>query len=289
MIRFLAVLFIFLFTHSLHASNNTKSHFDLKSFDAIEDILAMVDPLTGYKSICGADDMRTPSNLPFYGRAQAQGRRGGCSVTMIGETCAVSAGHCLSVLDELHFNVPQTIGTRPQRPAPEDRYFVDQETIVYQDAGIGRDWAVFRVLPNELTGLYAGEVQGYLEVDADLKVRRGREIRITGYGSSPVLEGRHFTQQTHTGPVVSTFGARFFWRHFFNRGIIRHQADTTGGNSGSSVVDEQTGRIVGIHSHGGCGSIGGNPAFGNSSSSIRGSRQLQRAINRCLEWEAENL
>ncbi|TQV77584.1 hypothetical protein FLL45_04535 [Aliikangiella marina] len=39
---------------------------------------------------------------------------------------------------------------------------------------------------------------------------------------------------------------------------MRYTADTTGGNSGSPIIDEATGEAVGIHSHGGCSSSGGN-------------------------------
>jgi S1-C subfamily serine protease len=38
---------------------------------------------------------------------------------------------------------------------------------------------------------------------------------------------------------------------------VRYQVDTTGGNSGSPVFNEDTGEAIGIHTHGGCDYSGG--------------------------------
>jgi hypothetical protein len=39
---------------------------------------------------------------------------------------------------------------------------------------------------------------------------------------------------------------------------MRYRTDTMGGNSGSPIIDEATGYSVGVHTHGGCTSSGGN-------------------------------
>ena len=80
----------------------------------------------------------------------------------------------------------------------------------------------------------------------------GTPINITGYGSttSPVSPTWYLVQKTHTGPkVTSTTGSP---------NPISYQTDTTGGNSGSPVVDESTGEAIGIHTHAGCSSTDGN-------------------------------
>src|SRR5690606_40921165 len=45
---------------------------------------------------------------------------------------------------------------------------------------------------------------------------------------------------------------------------MRYQVDTTGGNSGSPVIDEATGEAVGVHTHGGCTTAGTGSNSGTS-------------------------
>ncbi|HSS65518.1 MAG TPA: hypothetical protein VLS27_13875, partial [Gammaproteobacteria bacterium] len=68
-------------------------------------------------------------------------------------------------------------------------------------------------------------------------------IRITGYGTTgaPAPLEWSLVQKTHTGPFVTSAIT-----------TVQYQTDTTGGNSGSPIVDETTGLAIGIHTHGGC-------------------------------------
>lgn len=229
------------------------------------------------KSICGEEDEREFSDEAPVGRAQVNGRLGGCSITMIGRTCAISAGHCLRTFDEIHFNTGMTRDDEGELilPTEENVYNVDQDSIVHEYLGVGKDYAVIRLKQNEMTGQWPGDVQGSLEVSFD-EPSVGDVVRITGYGVVPDNPKRTFTQQTHTGPLTE---------YSVESGIIRHQADTTGGNSGSAVVDEATGKIIGVHTHAGCFSFGG----ANRSTLIAGNDKLQEAVRSCLQWEEENL
>ena len=57
------------------------------------------------KSICGpSDDRELSFELPV-GRLSALNKNFGCTVTLIGKTCAITAGHCYSVLEKVEFNV----------------------------------------------------------------------------------------------------------------------------------------------------------------------------------------
>ena len=58
------------------------------------------------KSICGTKDLRQISYDSKVARARAIGDNAGCTVTMIGKSCAVSAGHCTSTFDIIEFNIP---------------------------------------------------------------------------------------------------------------------------------------------------------------------------------------
>ncbi|MDZ7622921.1 MAG: hypothetical protein U5J96_00515 [Ignavibacteriaceae bacterium] len=80
-------------------------------------------------------------------------------------------------------------------------------------------------------------------------------IRITGYGvdgpppgfGNGTRDSTNQTQQTHMGPNAASSGT-----------TMRYVTDTQGGNSGSPVIDGLTNVAVGVHTHGGCSSSGGN-------------------------------
>jgi hypothetical protein len=116
-------------------------------------------------------------------------------------------------------------------------------------SGVGSDWAVVTTVRNSNTGLYPGQRQGaWYELGPVPTSTAGQTIRITGYGSvsSPVSPTWQQVQKTHTGGLsrVQTTS-------------LCYTPDTTGGNSGSPVIHENTGRAIGIHTHGGCNSTGG--------------------------------
>src|SRR5690606_1209852 len=79
----------------------------------------------------------------------------------------------------------------------------------------------------------------------------GQTIRITGYGTGGGPSSTWSqVQKTHTGPYSSLSGT-----------TVRYRVDTTGGNSGSPVENESdAGKVIGIHTHGGCTSSGGSNA-----------------------------
>ncbi len=192
---------------------------------------------------CGPSDDRIASNDARQGRMLTIG----CTAWLIGDGRFVSAGHCAASAgsaNTIQFNVPPSLpnGTL-QHPGPEDQYTVNDPTIIFVNGGVGNDWAVFETFANAQTGLTALQAQGAsysLAQDLGPAV-----IRITGYGVDGGAANQ--TQQTHTGPNAGSSGT-----------TMRYQTDTQGGNSGSPVIDEATGRAVGVHTHGGCTTGGGN-------------------------------
>lgn len=231
------------------------------------------------KSLCGDQDQRLRSDLAPVARVRRPENKGGCTLTMIGKSCAVSAGHCLNSLVQAEFNVPDSEDGFSVSPKPEDIYWVDPTSIKSDvrprgrgtSRPLGRDWAVMKLLPNSLTGKYAGEVQGFLELELH-KLPVGSNIQITGHGSSkdPFLS---FTQQTHTGKVTEVNRRR----------VVFHRADTTPGNSGSALISEKTQKIVGIHTHGGCS----HQSTHNSGTLLLGNTAFENAISECLADEAK--
>ncbi len=222
------------------------------------------------KTICGEDD-RVPSDLPKIGRLLGSlSDTGGCTLTMISRTCAITAGHCSGTFGIAEFNTPASVGGRIQHPAEEDIYPVDKKNTVYEYNGIGDDWAVVRTLPNSITGKYAGDVQGFYQVAFE-KPQNGDIVRITGYGLDQSDPDRNLAQQTHVGEVTSVRGSSMY-----------HVADTMGGNSGSSIIRESDEKIIGIHTNGGCYARGGS----NAATAISENAKLVSAINDCLAEEA---
>jgi hypothetical protein len=213
---------------------------------------AMVGPFIppGERSICGDTDDRELSEDPRGGRLMPIG----CSAWLIDDenNCFLTAGHCTGSGSQImEFNVPLSDGSGGVRhPGPEDQYPIDPASMQSNGGqGVGNDWAYFGCFPNTETGLTAYEAQGdsYI-LAAEAPPVSGQTIRITGYGTTsfPVPPEWNQVQKTHTGPYTSSTGT-----------TVQYATDTTGGNSGSPVINEDTGEAIGIHTHGGCGPGGG--------------------------------
>lgn len=226
------------------------------------------------KSICGLDD-RVPSTDPKVGRALGKMTDpGGCTVTMISSSCAISAGHCKSTFGFAEFNTPPSKNGQIQHPGPEDIYEFDKSSIKHSYQGLGEDWAVMKILPNNVTGLLPGDAQGHYEVTFDAP-EQSEGVSITGYGLDRSDPDRNLAQQTHSGEIVS-FGT-------YTPTVMYHNADTMGGNSGSSIIGHKSGKIIAIHTNGGCSRRGGT----NASMLIHNSPELVKAIRSCLASEAK--
>jgi len=215
------------------------------------------------ESICGPTDDRVLS----YSLRDARAMPIGCSAWIIDDSHHqfITAGHCASGSQVMEFNVPlsQSNGNIVH-PGPEDQYSADSASRQYENGGMGDDWGYFGCFPNTETGLTAFQAGGeyYTLSDAAPPVE-DQTIRITGYGttSNPVPREWNQVQKIHEGPYYGLSGTR-----------VRYTVDTTGGNSGSPVFNEDTGEAIGVHTHGGCDYSGGyntgtaihNSAFTNA-------------------------
>lgn len=272
-------------------SSQSPDIFTYSEFEALQELLGeeilwrpSLSELNGTreKTLCRFIETRQLANIKAVGRLQQYGGAGGCTITLIGKSCAITAGHCRPVLNEAHFNVPTTRTFLPGVPSQNYRFAVDPRSIQLVDNGVGADWAVVRLGKNAITNKYPGETFGYYQTSAD-RVGRGDPLRIVGFGSSndPIL---NFTQQLSQGPVLQTRSISWLGILFRNP-VLVHQVDTTGGSSGSPIFNKD-GQIVAVHTHGGCNAIRGS---GNHGTLIRGRSDLQNAIRSCLQWEKSNL
>lgn len=241
------------------------------SLNRVQIISATASEPTNFpRSICGPTDDRVLSSDPRAARMMPIG----CTGWLFGDQphSFISAGHCgPGTGDVMQFNVPLSSPSgQPQNPAPQDQYPVDGSSAQMTNGGIGNDWAFYGTFANSNTGLAPRDAMGDSYVLADsVPGPDGRPIRITGYGStsSPVSPTWYLVQKTHVGTFVSAPGTS-----------LRYDPDTTGGNSGSAVYDDQTNTAIGVHTHAGCTSTGGSnqgtsldlPAFRNALANPQG-------------------
>lgn len=196
-------------------------------------------------SICGNNDDRGLSSDVRAGRLLPVG----CTGWLIDDCnhCLLTAGHCQGSISVVEFNVPLSDSNGSlNHPPPKDQYADDNSSLQGNGGnGVGDDWAYFGTFPNPNTGLTAFEAQGSSFVLANPPGANKTKIRITGYGTDS--GNRNQVQQTEYGPMVVSSGT-----------TVGYRTDTTGGNSGSPVIHKQRDHAVGIHTHGGCSSSGGN-------------------------------
>ena len=231
-----------------------------------------VNAASSHKTICGKTDDRSISSDPKVGRLMRNlAPRGSiCTLTMISKTCAITAGHCEGAFNHVQFNTPlSSEAGEVMLSETKDTYQIDRSKsdLRYR---FKRDWGVVKVKKNSETEAFAGDVQGFYKVNTEDRPSKEDNIMITGYGSNGVKNERHYAQKEDSGTIERVTSK-----------YIYHNADTTGGNSGSSIINEATSEIVGIHTNGGCLEEGG----ANKGTLIYGNRALIRAINKCLASE----
>ena len=222
------------------------------------------------ETLCGADS-RIASNDNRVGRI------GGCTAWRATNGAFLCAGHCVDsdpdgcgpLLPDgvptsslvVSFNVPASDPDGSANPADEDdQYPMIPSTLAFNFdgscQGLGKDWAVFGVEPNENTGLLPHEAYGLPFRVTRENPAAGDTIRVTGFGSDNTPPGstgganaRNRTNQTSTGDYVSETN---------NGGDIyhRYRTDTAAASSGSPVI--WSGLVIGVHTNGGCTSVGGS-------------------------------
>ncbi|MAG56615.1 MAG: hypothetical protein CMJ83_10025 [Planctomycetes bacterium] len=195
-------------------------------------------------SICGTDT-RVPSVDTRITRLITGTGLASCSgFLMSSDDCVATAGHCFnSALITAEFMVPPSLPSGAvQHPTPQFQFPMDLGTLTTLNNGTGNDWALVKLLPNNL-GQTASATYGFLPLASAIPTS-GAQVRLTGYGVNTGVLSQ--TLQTDVGPFVSAGGT-----------FLTYRADTTGGNSGSPVVDELSGLVIAIHTVGGCTATAG--------------------------------
>ncbi len=218
------------------------------------------DPPVVERSICGPTDDRVLSN-----EARSARHSVGCTSWMINDqnNSFLTAAHCgTSGTSVMMFNVPLSASNGALvNPGPQDQYVTDATSIQNSTTiELGNDWTYFATAVNSQTGLTAAQAQNSwynLATDSGA-VNAAHVIRCTGYGtvSAPVSSTWNQVQKTHTGQYVYRDPLFAFSGGSVGR-YIGYTPDTTGGNSGSAVLNETTGLAIAIHTNAGCYNGGG--------------------------------
>jgi V8-like Glu-specific endopeptidase len=193
------------------------------------------------ETICGPSDDRLSSSDPRVGRLVS-----GCTAWLADEDLLLTSGACIGTFRILEMNVPLSTATgAPVRSHPDDQYPYTE--LASLNGGIGSNWAVCRIGSNSNHGLLPTQRNGGLwyQLGSVPAAPAGVAIRITGYShsSQPTLS---LTQLSHVGPLAQ-IGAT----------SLCYETDTSGGNAGSPILEESSGDVIGISTHGGCTSTGG--------------------------------
>jgi len=197
--------------------------------------------------------------------------QGWCTGTLIDDDLFLTAGHCLDSDDTGKWQLPREKGNVLLRPAELAREFVVD--FRYENPA----------LPGAPTSQNRAEVlrlEEYREGGLDYAILRlsdhpGQRNGITRISPSDATPGSTIAIMQHpaaepmkiaAGPALRVEGAR----------ISYDTIDTLGGSSGAGILDAASGKLVGVHTNGGCTKNGGGENSGVTIGALLAvSRRLQ--------------
>ncbi|MEN9824515.1 MAG: hypothetical protein RI953_260 [Pseudomonadota bacterium] len=197
---------------------------------------------TQAQSICGQDE-RQPSFARGVGvveRKDPEKNPGFCTITLIDDACALTAGHCLHVLERATFY----LDNEENQMSKAESYEVDKASIRALQTRIGNDWAVVRLKPNSTTSLLPGKVHGFVEPQITPVELPAGEIEVHAVERKVA---KTFERYSARGQILAT-----------DNSILFHDLDTVPGGSGALIVDPANGKAFAIHTHGGCETMKNN-------------------------------
>lgn len=135
--------------------------------------------------------------------------------------------------DTVLFRVPPSLpNCNTQNPPVEDQFPITGT--LFQDTGVGGDWAAMTLGTNNL-GQTAYERYGVYRPIASAPAPNGAPVSVWGYGTSSICTS-NYSQQLSEGTINAVTGNTY-------RALI----DVTFGNSGSALI--YNGEIIGVVTH----------------------------------------
>lgn len=206
--------------------------------------------------------------------------KGWCTGTLIDDDLFLTAGHCLDNANTARLRLPHEKGGVPLEPSVMAREFTVQ----------------FRFESPALSGAedfgYSVDVvrlEEYSRTNPDYAIFRlgGRAglnngvARISGSDSRPGLQiallqhPQAQTMKIGSGPVARLLGSK----------ISYDTIDTLDGSSGSGILDAVTGKLVGIHTNGGCSHDGDGENYGVTISALTAvSKFMRESVDRSRDF-----
>lgn len=178
--------------------------------------------------------------------------QGWCSGTLIADDLFLTAGHCLDPADSGSWRLPREKDGLELRPAELARQF----TVQFRFEA--------RALPDAPSYVNDAEVlrlEEYRNEGVDYAILRlnghpGSLNRVARISAFDAKAGSSIAILQHPGAEWMKVGAGPVTR-VVGRNITYDTIDTLGGSSGAGLLDAITGKLVGIHTNGGCRSSGG--------------------------------
>lgn len=164
----------------------------------------------------------------------------GCTATHIGGGLVLTAGHCFSAPETPVVNQPcsDTVEWGNRKDAVV--YLTSTCTkILAMEYSTHRDYAIFQVSPVPTA---------FIPVDLSARPANGRSISIFGHPQLRPLEWSPAGNLSK--PPCTVIASEFADGGFRGAEKFNHQCDTEPGNSGSTVIDDVTLKVVGIHNGG---------------------------------------
>jgi hypothetical protein len=218
------------------------------------------------------DDLKTR----YFNQAGNVSGQGWCSGTLIDDDLFLTAGHCLDSDDSGIWLLPREKDGMPLQPAQLAREFVVELRHELSAAPHENSAEVVRLEEHRLNGVdyailrlsdHPGLRNGVARLSPN-DARPGSKIAILQH---PVA----LPMKVGAGPVTRVEGST----------IAYDAIDTLGGSSGAGILDVATGKLVGIHTNGGCTSSGGGENSGVTIAALTAaSPMLQGLVDRSRDF-----
>ncbi|HET7543417.1 MAG TPA: trypsin-like peptidase domain-containing protein [Polyangiaceae bacterium] len=183
--------------------------------------------------------------------------QGWCSGTLIDDDLFLTAGHCLDSDDSGAWQLPREKAGIPLSPAQLAREF----TVEFRREVAADSHAVGKGDTVEVLRLEEYRLQGVDYAILRLSDHPGLRNGVTRISPSDARPGSTIAILQHPAALPMKVGAGPV-AHVQDSKIFYDAIDTLGGSSGAGILEASTGKLVGIHTNGGCTRSGDGENFG---------------------------